>query len=142
MPPTRAKRLACLADATADEKRILGGMPYSVNRHHVPPRPGSAPAQRRRQRILELPASRLCARPDNVLVSYDLTRLQRLSPDDGGSYIVSLGESDLIEPTSGAERIVYEHPQYTPDSVAASSASPHSAITASRSRGLSGLGFP
>jgi predicted NAD/FAD-binding protein len=54
-----------------------------------------------------------------VLVSYDLTRLQRLNPDDGGSYIVSLGESDLIEPDSVLQDLIYEHPQYTPESVAA-----------------------
>jgi uncharacterized protein len=32
---------------------------------------------------------------------------------------VSLGESELIEPDSVLQDLVYEHPQYTPESVAA-----------------------
>lgn len=54
-----------------------------------------------------------------MLVSYDLTRLQRLHPEDGGSYIVSLGESELIDAGTVLQDLVYEHPRYTPESVAA-----------------------
>ena len=63
------------------------------------------------------------ARPDRVLVSYDMTRLQRLEPVDGKRYIVSLGESELIGDGTVLEQMVYEHPQYTPDSLAPSSRS-------------------
>jgi predicted NAD/FAD-binding protein len=59
------------------------------------------------------------ARPDKVLVSYDMTRLQRLEPADGRPYIVSLGESDLIADGTVLDRMVYEHPQYTPESLQA-----------------------
>jgi predicted NAD/FAD-binding protein len=62
------------------------------------------------------------ARPDKVLVSYDLTRLQRLSPADGQPYLVSLGESELIAGDAVLERMVYEHPQYTPESLKAQQA--------------------
>jgi predicted NAD/FAD-binding protein len=48
-----------------------------------------------------------------------MTRLQRLEPVDGGRYIVSLGESELIDDATVLDRMVYEHPQYTPESLAA-----------------------
>jgi len=62
------------------------------------------------------------ARPDKVLVTYDLTRLQRLDPVDGRPYLVSLGESELIAGDAVLERMVYEHPQYTPESLQAQQA--------------------
>jgi len=57
-----------------------------------------------------------------VLVSYDMTRLQRLKPADGGRYLVSLGESELIADGTVLDRMVYEHPQYTPESLQAQQA--------------------
>ena len=36
-----------------------------------------------------------------------------------GRYIVSLGESELIADNTVIERMVYEHPQYTPESLQA-----------------------
>lgn len=111
--------LAMIADPTPDEIRLLGAMPYSVNhiKFHRDPAvlPRSEPA--RASWNYRLPSCGV--RPGHVLVSYDLTRLQRLRPEDGGSYIVSLGESELIEPGTVLQELVYEHPQYTPDSVAA-----------------------
>jgi predicted NAD/FAD-binding protein len=62
------------------------------------------------------------ARPDKVLVTYDLTRLQRLEPGGGRPYLVSLGESELIAGDAVLERMVYEHPQYTPESLQAQQA--------------------
>ncbi|MGN7250165.1 NAD(P)/FAD-dependent oxidoreductase [Arthrobacter sp. SAFR-014] len=111
--------LALMAEPTPAEVQILGHIPYSVNRikfHRDPavlPRSGAARASWN----YRLPSC--AARPGHVLVSYDLTRLQRLTPGDGGSYIVSLGESELIEPESVLQDLVYEHPQYTPESMAA-----------------------
>jgi predicted NAD/FAD-binding protein len=94
-------------------------MPYSVNHtvfHRddaVLPSSGNAKASWN----YRLPSCN--ARPDKVLVSYDMTRLQRLEPADGRPYIVSLGESELIADANVLDRMVYEHPQYTPDSVRA-----------------------
>jgi len=52
-----------------------------------------------------------------VLVSYDLNRLQRLAePDD---YVVTLNGVDRIDPRSVIATMHYEHPTYTPESVAA-----------------------
>ena len=115
--PEQALRM--LPDASPAEKDALGNMPYSVN-HTVFHRDDSvlpASGNARASWNYRLPACD--ARPDKVLVSYDLTRLQRLHPADGRPYIVSLGESALIGDGTVLERMVYEHPQYTPESLRA-----------------------
>lgn len=117
-----AQALRFLSDATPEEKEALGGMPYSVNHTVFHRDPAVLPAadNARASWNYRLPACD--ARPDKVLVSYDLTRLQRLHPVDGKPYLVSLGESELIAGTAVLERMVYEHPQYTPESLQAQQA--------------------
>lgn len=117
-----AQALGFLADATPDEKEALGGMPYSVNHTVFHRDPAVLPSadNARASWNYRLPSCE--ARPDKVLVSYDLTRLQRLTPLDGKPYLVSLGESELIADDAVLERMVYEHPQYTPESVQAQQA--------------------
>jgi len=115
--PGQALRM--LADASPEEKNALGNMPYSVNHtvfhrdEAVLPSSGNARASWN----YRLPSCD--ARPDKVLVSYDMTRLQRLTPADSRPYIVSLGESALISGETVLDRMVYEHPQYTPESLRA-----------------------
>ncbi len=56
--------------------------------------------------------------PDEGLtVTYDLSRLQGL--DTAEPLLLTLGGSDLVDPDRVVERIEYEHPIYTPQSVAA-----------------------
>ncbi|WP_211878710.1 NAD(P)/FAD-dependent oxidoreductase [Pseudarthrobacter albicanus] len=115
--PGQALRL--LSDASPAEKDALGNMPYSVN-HTVFHRDDSVlPASGNARAAWNYRLPSCDARPDKVLVSYDLTRLQRLNPADGRPYIVSLGEAGLIGDGAVLERMVYEHPQYTPESVRA-----------------------
>jgi predicted NAD/FAD-binding protein len=111
--------LAMLAEPTPVEVQVLGNIPYSVNHIKFHRDPAVLPRSRAARASWNYRLPTCAARPGHVLVGYDLTRLQRLNPDDGGSYIVSLGESDLIEPDSVLQDLVYEHPQYTPESVAA-----------------------
>lgn len=56
-----------------------------------------------------------------MLVSYDMTRLMRLSQDPARprTHVVTLNATDRIDPTTVIARMVYEHPVYTPASVAA-----------------------
>ncbi len=54
---------------------------------------------------------------DGVVVTYDLTRLQRLDTDT--HYLVTLGGEDLVDPSTVIDRMEYEHPLYNPVSVAA-----------------------
>ena len=53
-----------------------------------------------------------------MLVSYDLTRLQRLGETDR-RMLVTLGGADRIDSNAVLDEMTYEHPQYTPESVAA-----------------------
>jgi predicted NAD/FAD-binding protein len=106
-----------LADPTERERRVLGAFRYTRNEtwlHRdtsVLPR---APQARASWNHLK-PA---CASDDSpVLVSYDMNRLQRLvEPDD---YVVTLNAAGRVAPDSVLARMVYEHPVYTPGSVAA-----------------------
>ena len=117
-----AQALGFLADATPAEKEALGGMPYSVNHTVFHRDPAVLPAAGNAKASWNYRLPSCEARPDKVLVSYDLTRLQRLSPADGMPYLVSLGESELIADDRVLERMVYEHPQYTPESLQAQQA--------------------
>ena len=114
-----AQALRMLADASPAEREALAGMPYSVN-HTVFHRDDAVlPASDNAKASWNYRLPSCDARPDRVLVSYDMTRLQRLEPADGRRYIVSLGESELIGDGTVLEQMVYEHPQYTPDSLRA-----------------------
>ena len=114
-----AQTLDMLTDASPAEQDALGGMPYSVN-HTVFHRDDAVlPSSDNAKASWNYRLPSCDARPDKVLVSYDMTRLQRLDPADGGRYIVSLGESELIADDTVLERMVYEHPQYTPESLQA-----------------------
>ncbi|MDQ1055770.1 putative NAD/FAD-binding protein [Arthrobacter sp. SORGH_AS 212] len=117
-----AQALGFLADATPEEKEALGGMPYSVNHTVFHRDPAVLPSAENARASWNYRLPSCDARPDRVLVSYDLTRLQRLEPQDGRPYLVSLGESDLIGDGTVLERMVYEHPQYTPESLKAQEA--------------------
>ena len=114
-----AQALRMLTDASAAERDALGGMPYSVNQTLFHRDETVLPASANAQASWNYRLPSCDARPDKVLVSYDMTRLQRLEPVDGGRYIVSLGESELIDGAAVLDRMVYEHPQYTPDSLKA-----------------------
>lgn len=111
--------LAMLGDAGPAEQQVLGDMPYSTNHtlfhtdESVLPRTDSV----RSSWNYRLPSCE--ASPDRVLVTYDLTRLQRLEGRTKHRFLVSLGERDEIAPESVLQSMTYEHPQYTPSSLAA-----------------------
>ena len=55
-----------------------------------------------------------------MTVSYDMTRLMRLPvPPDGRRFIVTLGGEDIVDQSQVIDTMEYEHPIYTPASVAA-----------------------
>jgi predicted NAD/FAD-binding protein len=57
------------------------------------------------------------AEATTVDVSYDMNRLQRLDADE--RYFVTLNAGDGLDPSRVIERMEYEHPTYTAESVAA-----------------------
>ncbi|NIL75369.1 FAD-dependent oxidoreductase [Rhodococcus sp. B10] len=109
--------LKILAEPTALEHAVLGAMPYSVNRTQLHSDESVLPTTERARASWNYRIPDCGAAPDTVLVSYDMTRLQRL----GGPrrYLVTLGGSHLVDPRKVVDEMTYEHPQYTPESLAA-----------------------
>ena len=113
--------LALLAEPTAAHREVLGAMPYSPNTALLHTDTSLMP------RLTQTWASWNFMRPgaaqerpdgsDGVVVTYDLTRLQRLPTDT--HYLVTLGGEHLVDPSTVIDRMEYEHPLYTPESVAA-----------------------
>jgi uncharacterized protein len=52
-----------------------------------------------------------------VLVTYDVTRLMRLAGPH--RFLVTLGGRDRVDPATVRAEMTYDHPLYTPESVAA-----------------------
>lgn len=109
--------LGVLAEPTADERAVLGAFAYSRNTtqlHHDTSLLPRRAAARASWNYLK-PA---CSSTDApVLVSYDMNRLQRLTePDD---YVVTLNGAARVDPDRVIATMHYEHPIYTPESVAA-----------------------
>jgi predicted NAD/FAD-binding protein len=109
--------LALLADATDLETELLGAISYTPNAtvlHDdasiLPAAPHAAASWNVRIRGCE-------ADEDAVLVTYDMNRLQRLETPD--RYLVSLNAGERIADERVLARMSYEHPLYTPESVAA-----------------------
>ena len=110
--PDQALRM--LAHPTAEQRGVLGAIPYSTNHAQLHSDESVLPRRSRARaswNYLVTPGT------DNVLVSYDITRLMRL--DAPQRYIVTLGGADRVDPASVIAEMTYAHPLYTPESVAA-----------------------
>ncbi|RNM15717.1 FAD-dependent oxidoreductase [Nocardioides pocheonensis] len=113
--------LAMLADPSGAQREVLGAMPYSQNVAQLHTDTSLLPRHRG-----AWASWNQWTRPgsDRVTVTYDLTRLMRLPQDrtdgeDGTRYLVTLGAPDLVDPATVIATRHYEHPLYTPESVAA-----------------------
>ncbi|MFD9612230.1 NAD(P)/FAD-dependent oxidoreductase [Streptomyces sp. NPDC059083] len=113
--PDQALRL--LGDPTADESRLLGAFRYSRNPTVLHRDTSVLPRSRRARASWNYRMAGCTPSVDPVHVSYDMERLQRLPV--GSGYVVTLGGEDGIAADRVVERMVYEHPVYTPASVAA-----------------------
>jgi uncharacterized protein len=109
--------LALLAAPTGAERAVLGAFRYSRNETLLHSDTSVLPTHPRARASWNY-LKRACATTGApVLVSYDMNRLQRLAePDD---YVVTLGGADRVDPGAVIARMHYEHPIYTPESVAA-----------------------
>lgn len=118
--PNQALRL--LAEPTAAELSILGSIDYTINptllHTDTSVLPNSSKA--RASWNYRLPACDAGA--DKVHVSYDMNRLQRL--DSSTRYLVTLNGDEQVAPELVLDRMVYEHPIFTPESVSAQSRLP------------------
>jgi uncharacterized protein len=113
--PDQALRL--LGDPTDDERAVLGAFAYSRNETLLHTDSRMLPTSRRARASWNYRMDACAGRSGDVQVSYWMNRLQDL--DEPVDYLVTLNATDRIEPGSVLRRMVYEHPVYTPASVAA-----------------------
>lgn len=109
--------LALLAEPTADERDVLGAFAYSRNTTQLHRDTSVLPRHATARASWNYLKSTCSSQDSPVLVSYDMNRLQRLAePDD---YVVTLNGTDRVDADSVIATMHYEHPIYTPESVAA-----------------------
>ncbi|KQS61185.1 amine oxidase [Geodermatophilus sp. Leaf369] len=109
--------LALLGDPTDDERAVLGAFSYSRNETLLHTDPTILP------RAAEAKASwnyrmNACGQDsDTVQVTYWMNKLHAIyEPLD---YLVTLNAPEKVDPSTVLRRMVYDHPEYTPASVAA-----------------------
>ena len=111
--------LAMLAEPTAVQREVLAAMAYSPNTAQLHTDTSVLP-RRPRARASWNYLRRPSDDSRTVTVSYDMTRLMRLPVrPDGRRFIVTLGGEDLVDQSQVIDTMEYEHPIYTPASVAA-----------------------
>ncbi|MFD3945249.1 NAD(P)/FAD-dependent oxidoreductase [Streptomyces sp. NPDC058579] len=113
--PDQALRL--LADPTEQERRVLGAFTYSTNPTVLHGDTSLLPRSPHARASWNYWLPSCTARPGSVQISYDMNRLQRLPGRE--PYIVTLNPGDRIDESTVVARMTYEHPVYTPESVAA-----------------------
>ena len=121
--------LRLLADPTEAERAVLGAIPYSRNETLLHTDAELMPRARAARSAWNYLLAGCAKRPANAdrtgqaaVVSYDMNRLHRL--DEPANYLVTMNATERIRPERVLARMMYEHPVYTPESVAAQSRLP------------------
>jgi predicted NAD/FAD-binding protein len=109
--------LLMLAEPTAAERSVLGAIPYSTNHAQLHTDVSVLPRRPRAQASWNYRVPPGAGAAADVLVTYDVSRLMRLSGPR--RFMVTLGGRDLVDPASVIAEMIYRHPLYTPESVAA-----------------------
>ena len=109
--------LAMLAVPTSAQRDALSAMPYSRNTALLHTDTSVLPSSTNARAAWNVARTN-----GRTLVTYDLTRLQRLDTDL--HYLVTLGGEGLVDEAKVIDRMEYEHPLYNPVSVAAQSRLP------------------
>jgi uncharacterized protein len=109
--------LRVLGSPTSAQRDVLGAIGYTSNPALLHTDRSVLPSTPRAQASWNY-AMRSChAAPSGVQLSYNMNRLQRLGTPE--TYVVSLNADDRVDARTIIDRIVYEHPVYTVESVAA-----------------------
>lgn len=117
--------LTLLRAPSADERRVLGALLYTVNHAQLHTDTSVLPRARAARASWNQFTPAATTGGAGVVVTYDLTRLMRITdPDPERRILVTLGGAHLVDPAAVLAEMVYEHPLYTPDSVAARSELP------------------
>jgi predicted NAD/FAD-binding protein len=109
--------LRILSRPTDRERSALGAFSYSRNETWLHGDESLLPRAVSARSSWNYLLPRCDADTDAVLVSYDMNRLQSLPTRH--PHIVTLNATDRIDPARVIDRMVYEHPIYTVESVAA-----------------------
>ncbi len=116
---THPDQAASLLEDGHPAKSILSDMPYSVNETALHCDASVLPSNPDASASWNYLLPDCGAMPEDVLVSYDLSRLQSLGRPGGKPFVVSLGLGESIDDDTVLDRMTYEHPQYTPESLRA-----------------------
>ena len=109
--------LALLTDATDDERRLLGAFGYSANHTYLHRDTSFLPASRGLRASWNYRLDSCDAVDDRTRVSYWMNRLQGHPEDE--PLVVTLNPDPAAPPREVIAEMVYEHPTYTRESVAA-----------------------
>jgi predicted NAD/FAD-binding protein len=107
--------LALLDQPTAAETEVLGALRYSLNHTVLHTDTSLLPRRRGARASWNYRMPSCDVRAGQVLVSYDLNRLQRLDGITDRHFVVTLGDGDRVDPSQVIATMLYDHPQYTPD---------------------------
>ncbi len=115
---THPEQALTILDGSTDEERaVLGAFQYSQNLTQLHHDTSVLPRRKAARASWNYLKSACSSQNAPVLVSYDMNRLQRLSePDD---YVVTLNGTGRVDQERVIATMRYEHPIYTPESVAA-----------------------
>ena len=106
--------LLMLAEPTTAERMVLGAIPYTTNQAQLHTDESVLPRHHRARASWNYLMAPDC---DDVLVTYDVTRLMRLT--GRRRFLVTLGGRGRVDPMTVLAEMIYDHPLYTPESVAA-----------------------
>ena len=113
--------LAMLAEPTRDEARLLGAFEYLPSTAMLHTDAAVLPRAPKARASWNYRMAQCHAEPDRVKISYDISRLQRIT--DERTYVVTLNDDPdapgAVDPGSVLARMNYAHPTYTRASVAA-----------------------
>ncbi|HZU56025.1 MAG TPA: FAD-dependent oxidoreductase [Actinocrinis sp.] len=116
--------LRLLADPTETERAVLGAIPYSCNETLLHTDAALLPRARAARGSWNYLLAGCAKRPNYghgtgqaAVVSYHMNRLHRL--EEPTNYLVTMNATERIRPERVLARMMYEHPVYTPESVAA-----------------------
>ncbi len=109
--------LSLLADASDDERAVLGAFRYSRNDTVLHTDVSLLPESQRARAAWNYRMPQCAASASDVVVSYDMNRLQQLPT--ATPYVVSLNAGDAVTDSSVVERMTYAHPLYDLAAVAA-----------------------
>ena len=113
--PDQALRL--LETPSENEAAVLGAIEYSHNPTVLHTDTSTLPREERAQASWNYYQPACTATPEQVHVTYDMNRLQGL--DSQTRYLVTLNEAGSVDPDRIIDRMHYQHPIFTPGSVAA-----------------------